>query len=430
MEASSGRDAAMTTRDGAQGVSAAEALAEGDFGRVVHVLFRHGARGPSLNACKALGGGPVASSWAEEELEELTPHGLDQCEALGRFFGEALAAKGFGKDTKSEVSSDVDNEGRRVKVTWHSSPIDRTIASGKAFLKGMARAGVITDEDGEIAADNDPDASSVHYGVDSDEGGARDEEMVHKLFPEPEPVDQHDSMMLYRGFVEVPEYTEAVAKMRRGEEFGEAGKDAKNKLERVKPSLTDLFDSWAARINITTYLEEIMDCEAAREPGKPRPLTELNSPEVRRDVEELAHWCWSKRFFQVEEAKSLAAPLYAYIQSTFAAAAAAENGGSEGPSSTDEETPNKTSMDKDSFQDVVPNEGNGSVAPLHIYVHSVHDYSILLLLQQLGLSEYPDGPTLGYGGYLVLGSSGKQILNCRPFSGRDLSVSTQHSTSI
>ncbi|GBG28044.1 Prostatic acid phosphatase [Hondaea fermentalgiana] len=325
----------------------AGAVAKGDYGNVVHLVFRHGARGPSKNAVAALEGTKIAESWPKEELEELTPHGLDQCVTLGECFGQAIVSAAKG-------------DAAPPRVTWHSSPIDRTISSGKAFLEGLASVGAL----GEAPPS----------------------------FDEPEPAGDHDPRLLYRGFTEVQEYKDALARLRAGPEFEAFGKEAEPRLVTIKPSLMDIFDTWAQRINVTTYMEELMDCEAARSADEPRVLHELNPPEVRETITGMAQWCWSKRFFELEECKTLAQPLLSYIQSTFVDTADA--------------------------------------APLHIYLHSAHDYSILLLLQQLGLESYPTGPTLGYGGFLVLGSNGKSALNPRPFHGRDLSVDSNAAVQV
>ncbi|CAK9040655.1 Prostatic acid phosphatase [Durusdinium trenchii] len=160
--------------------------------------------------------------------------------------------------------------------------------------------------------------------------------------------------------------------LRRGAVFEAKALEERSKLDTVWPKVDE---PWANRLNVLTYYEEILECEAFW-PGEGRDVLQSgNSAAVKEEIGDLARWCWNERFFRLPRARKLAAPLLGAIREMLA---------------------------QDTAQD-------------SLAIHSAHDYTIMSLLAALGVESYPSGGTIGYGSYIVFWDDGNVEVNLRPF---------------
>ena len=107
-----------------------------------------------------------------------------------------------------------------------------------------------------------------------------------------------------------------------------------------------------------TYFVEVMECEEHLAESETR--SNLRSKISKRDrakIEELAIWVWNYRFFRMGESRSLGRGMYERV-----------------------------------LENAVENEMN---------LFSAHDYTILVILSYLGVSEYPKTP-LGFSSYVTI----------------------------
>ena len=109
------------------------------FDECVGVVFihRHGARGVvgstlrKLLSVGAHAGGNAASGWAVDELEEMTPVGLEQMRELGRWLAlRYLPGLGCGSASRFV----------QAPPKWRSSTTKRVVDSGSALMTALAEA--------------------------------------------------------------------------------------------------------------------------------------------------------------------------------------------------------------------------------------------------------------------------------------------------
>mmetsp|Transcript_25778 Transcript_25778/g.84851 ORF Transcript_25778/g.84851 Transcript_25778/m.84851 type:complete len:414 (+) Transcript_25778:1006-2247(+) len=313
-------------------------------------LFRHGARGPSKTALKSLDIPEVTNEWLPEEVEELSPVGLEQMRALG----EHAAAR-----LQRELPAVFAREPTAHK--WRSSSVSRVRMSGESFWRGFCSV-------------------AQH----SDEG------LAPEPYSAPDTADDH-----FRAWNIDPAYLAVVKQVRSGDVF-------RRKAEEESATLTPLTSKVLQkaaelppekRLDCMTYLQEMVDCE--RYTPDRRALLDLLAPADLAAVERFAHWCWDKRFFVDDRDLRFAigGRMLADIVSDLSAMAAEATNAAAGveqpaqsPSPAGAEEP-ATAAEKAG----VPRFG----------AYSGHDYTILSLLSALGVKNYP-AQILGYGAHMFI----------------------------
>ena len=234
----------------------------------IQIVFRHGARAPSQNALQHFLQYNVAKQWKENELEQLTSIGLDQCRALGEYLGKRLFEKsscGF-------------------KLRWHSSKVERTKLSGKEFIKGLVESGMTRLTESQLS-----DIKPYPIGKQDD-----------------------DPDLYFRTYKVDKNYLEKSHELRNGPVFITKSQREATELALLKP---DLKLSMAQLLDTTTHFEELFECERFwPNDGERSALTDINSIESHLLATRLAHWCWNERFFKLHDAKTLGLPLLKEIE--------------------------------------------------------------------------------------------------------------------
>lgn len=164
-------------------------------------------------------------------------------------------------------------------------------------------------------------------------------------------------------------------------------------LERLESHLAKQEDCLSAKLNVMTYVWELIDCEMFYPVPRTAVTGALSVPE-QETVEEHARWVWGQRFFKTGHGHTIGGRLLGEVVDGTAFA------------ETDESQP-------------------------CFSAYSCHDYTILALFAALGADEY-DGRVLGYGATVVFETwvlppveGGKPmsvvriLLNSHPFEGND-----------
>eukprot|EP01116_Phalansterium_solitarium_P000117 TRINITY_DN10077_c0_g1_i2.p1 TRINITY_DN10077_c0_g1~~TRINITY_DN10077_c0_g1_i2.p1 ORF type:complete len:368 (-),score=77.18 TRINITY_DN10077_c0_g1_i2:79-1182(-) len=242
----------------------------------VVLLHRHGSRGPSRGALKPFQGaivsnGPTAASeWRDDEVEQLTPLGLQQMNALGRWFDTEY----FGKMQPGFLDKRAHGE-----LRWRSSRIDRVVQSGQSFWQGFAGASP-PEPNTDMPDDHDPDAYFRVY-------------------------DCHVG------------YLAMIKELKGGTAFEAKGRQELATLDALyrKAGLDPDEYTPQEKLSNQTYFKEMLDCELYA--AERTALLSALSQEDREKVEEYALWVWTQRFFQRSWAAVLGGNLLSELVSGF-----------------------------------------------------------------------------------------------------------------
>jgi len=399
------------------------------------VVFRHGARGLSANAFRSLRADepaaaavPAVDQWAHK-LDDLSATGELQMHVLGEWLlGQYLSGRA-GDEMRSSLLTEAGS------VRWHSSPVDRVVRSGHAFLRGCRAASrapvgpelplpsaqdAVHDADGGAGDASDaafrPWVHNEPYRAAADEW-RRGPALSGKALATSGETRRLHRAALARAAEEAPSPSVQRGAAAEEDPSREDGSEDHKRSGELSPA--------SRRLYRTTYLLEVLECErhwcprddeagggavASEGPGAAasssaplrlgargiRPvLTASLPPSRRRRVEELARFVWGGRFFS-RPARRLGRPLLRLAVATLAAHADAAGAAA-------------------------------AAAPPRLTVCSAHDYTILALLSALRVSAYP-GRVMSFGAFVVLelrrsrGAPGRApaftvdvLLNAEPF---------------
>merc|ERR1712137_40183 len=175
--------------------------------------------------------------------------------------------------------------------------------------------------------------------------------------------EEHVADTYFRTWVSNVEYKKWADSLVKSKEFVVKGTEKKQELDDIVEvlSLTP-FKSYPKSVVLygMTFAREMVDCERYYSEMKEKPLQNILSPEQFKTIDELSLWCWDFRFFNHADFKqTLGAKLL-----------------------------------KEIMEDM-QNLHNSSLFSLY----SGHDYTILILLASMGISNYPT--LLSFGAYLL-----------------------------